>query len=305
MKYINDDQVRGVVSFNDAVLSLRDVFSAHGNGEVENLIRTRAISSGSMISTMGAVLPYAGVMGVKVYSTINGKFDFYISLFSTLTGDFLTTIQANALTGFRTAAATIVAAQYLARPESKILAVFGSGVQARAHAEAFVEHTNVRTVMVVDARGDAADLIADLSARKGVRAMISDSQTALREADIVVTATRSKYPLFDGNQIKPGTFIAAIGSSKPDAREVDDEVLRRSACIAVEDLHQTLREAGEFVLAADGAFEPKNIVTLGQLASQGGQRRRSESDITLYKSVGVGLEDIALASLVWNRLKAI
>ena len=123
-------------------------------------------------------------------------------------------------------------------------------------------------------------------------------------ADIVVTASRSTTPLFSGDELKPGCFVAAIGSSLPHTRELDDRALERAARIAVEWLPQTLREAGDLVLARPGLVSPEKLVELGALVTGVSPGRQSDDEITLYKSVGVGLEDVALAGLAWQRVQA-
>ena len=127
---------------------------------------------------------------------------------------------------------------------------------------------------------------------------------AVAGADIVVTASRSTTPLFSGDELKPGCFVAAIGSSLPHTRELDDRALERAARIAVEWLPQTLREAGDLVLARPGLVSPEKLVELGALVTGAAPGRQSDDEITLYKSVGVGLEDVALAGLAWQRVQA-
>ncbi len=116
------------------------------------------------------------------------------------------------------------------------------------------------------------------------------------------TCTRATEPLFDGGLVRPGAFVAAVGSSKPAARELDDALLARAALIAVEWLPAAEAEAGEFRRAAPGVIEPGRVAELGALLNK--PRLRSAGDITVYKSVGIGLEDVALAQLVCQRWPA-
>ena len=118
----------------------------------------------------------------------------------------------------------------------------------------------------------------------------------------MVTASRSKTPLFSGDAIRPGTFIAATGSSLPTSRELDDRALERAGRIAVEWRKQSLAEAGELVQAAPGVVRAEKIVELAELVAGTAPGRTSADEITLYKSVGVGLEDIAVAGLAWRRI---
>ena len=153
------------------------------------------------------------------------------------------------------------------------------------------------------ARSAATRRIAEaVAARTGIAARLVDRDEALAAADIVVTASRSKTPLFPGEAIRPGTFIAAVGSSLPTSRELDDTALTRASTIAIEWRQQSLKEAGELVQAAAGVVDPAKVVELGELVSGKVAGRTDDESITLYKSVGVGLEDIAVAGLAWRRI---
>ena len=126
----------------------------------------------------------------------------------------------------------------------------------------------------------------------------------MREADIVVTASRSTTPLFSGQAIKPGAFVAAIGSSLPHTRELDDVALSRASAVVVEWKPQSTREAGDIVMAGQGVLPESKLVELADVVLERARPRRSDDDIVIYKSVGVGLEDVALAGLAWQRVQA-
>lgn len=304
MNFISDTQVRAMLSISDVYAAMERAFRSYGRGEAVNLARVRASVDGRTISTMGAVLldgPLP-VMGVKSYPTIDGQFNFMISLFCAETGAALAMVQGNALTEFRTAAVTLLAARHLAKKQPECLAIFGSGAQARAHARALLYWYRFNEVLVIDDFGDSAGFAASLTDEHGTPARAATSTEAAMRADFIVTATRAKIPLFDGNVVQPGTFIAAIGSSKPDARELDDALIGRAACIAVEDTFQAQAEAGELVLANPEILRGIPLVPLGAFVNGSGAYRRGEQDITIYKSVGIGLEDVALARMLHERL---
>jgi ornithine cyclodeaminase len=147
------------------------------------------------------------------------------------------------------------------------------------------------------------DARSDLRDDGGVRAVRQRrrSDRAAREADVIATCTRATEPLFDGALVRRGAFVAAIGSSKPAARELDDTLLARADQIVVEWLPAAQAEAGEFVRAAPAVIDPSRVVELGKLLVHGARYERKPADIVIYKSVGVGLEDVALAQLVWQR----
>jgi ornithine cyclodeaminase len=159
-------------------------------------------------------------------------------------------------------------------------------VQGRAHAEAFA-----RAYPEADLR------IVGRAAGSGER------RDALRGAGIVVTATRSATALFDGEWVEAGAFVAAVGSSRPDTRELDDALLRRSARVIVEWREQSLREAGDLLLASSPVREGLDIIELGDALSGKVQARRSAGDIIVFKSVGIGLEDVSVAGLAYRLLR--
>jgi ornithine cyclodeaminase len=304
MRLITDAEVAQLVTLREAIHAMAAAFEQYGNGAGAIAQRVRAASAldgaPAMISALGAALPASGVLGAKVYATVGGRYNFVIVLFSARTGEALAAIEANEITRLRTAAASAVALQRLARRDASVLALFGAGIQARAHAEAFLLSWPFKDVLVTASR-EAAGLAHFIATEFGVRARAEDQATAVRAADVICTCTRATEPLFDGDAVKPGAFVAAVGSSKPQARELDDRLLARADLIAVEWLQAAQAEAGEFVRAAPGTIEPARVVELGKLLVHGATYTRKPHDIVIYKSVGVGLEDVALANLVWQR----
>ena len=309
MRLITEAEVATILDPDNAVAALRAAFAQHGRGQAQVLARHRATASQGgaalAISAMGAILDADGelpaVLGTKVYSARNGKYHFLVSLFSAATGEAIATLEANEFTRLRTAAASAVAADLLALPDAKTLAVLGAGIQGRAHAEALCRVRRFERVLVC-ARSGSEAFAAELSAALGLPVQAVDAATAAAQADVIVTATRSPTPLFDGGLVKPGAFVAAVGSSTKAARELDDALLARAALVVVEWRTAAELEAGDLVQAAPGVIAPERLVELGELIVS--PRPRGPQDIVVYKSVGIGLEDVALARLVAHRLGA-
>lgn len=273
---------------------------AQGRAAVQRRVRTEA--GGVKLSTLGAVLPETGVAGAKVYTTLNGRFSFSIVLFSTQDGSLLATLDANVLTRIRTAATTVIAVRALAHDNARTVALYGTGVQGRAHAEALAEHTELRSFRIVGLEGVEA-LVDELNTRygaRGVEAVAAAPADAVRDADVIVTATRATGALFDGATLAPGAMVAAIGSSLPTTRELDDTTLSRAARIVVELREQAMEEAGDLVQAAAGTFDSSDIVELGDVLEGRASGRMQAQDIVIYKAVGIGLQDIALAEVAWR-----
>jgi ornithine cyclodeaminase len=304
MRLITDEDVAALLSMREAIDAMAVAFEQFGNGAGAVAPRVRAAAEhrqqSAAIATMGAALPASGVLGAKVYSTVGGRFNFVIVLFSALTGEPLATIEANEITRFRTAAASAVAARRLAPRGARTLAIFGTGVQARAHAEALLLSHPYERVLVAG-RASAPEFADWVRTELGVEASAVDAATAAAEADVIVTATRASEPLFDGARVRAGAFVAAVGSSKPAARELDDALLARADLIVVEWLPAAQAEAGEFVRAAPGTIDAARVVELGKLLVGGTAYERRSGDIVVYKSVGIGLEDVALAHRVYER----
>ena len=303
MQHITDDMIDAAVSPQDAQQVLLDAFRSFGHGQAAMQERIRTEAQGVKLSTLGAVIPEQKVAGAKIYTTIQGQFTFVIVLFSTEDGRALASFDAGAITRLRTAACSLIAARHLARPGARQMALFGAGVQGRAHAIQMAQAFDLEEIRVCDPYA-LPGLAADLQRQCGTPVRLCDAAETVAGADIVVTASRSTTPLFSGDELKPGCFVAAIGSSLPHTRELDDRALERAARIAVEWLPQTLREAGDLVLARPGLVSPEKLVELGALVTGVSPGRQSDDEITLYKSVGVGLEDVALAGLAWQRVQA-
>lgn len=300
MLHITDERIDRHVTAQDAQQAMLAAFQSFGRGAAAMQERIRTEAGGVKLSTLGAVIPEQEVAGAKVYTTIAGQFSFVILLFSTVDGRPLASFDAGAITRLRTAACTVLAAQRLARPESATLALFGAGTQGVQHAAQLSAALPLRRVLVVDPYADAG-LPDRLAAQCGIPVTFADPAVAAAQADIIVTASRSTTPLFAGELIQPGTFIAAIGSSLPHTRELDDTALARAATVVVEWRPQSLREAGDLVLADKAVLPDSKIAELADVLL-GKPVRRHADDIVIYKSVGVGLEDIALAGMAYRRI---
>jgi ornithine cyclodeaminase/alanine dehydrogenase-like protein (mu-crystallin family) len=211
-----------------------------------------------------------------------------ILLFRPETGEPLAIIDGRLITEMRTAAVSAVATERLARRETRVLAILGSGVQARSHLEALRLVREFREVRVWSPRH--ARVFAE---RFGVRAAPS-AEEAVRGADVVVVATTSTTPVLLGTWLSPGAHVNAVGAPRPTWRELDDDTLGK-ARIYVESREAATRESGD-VIAAGRIF-----AEIGEVVAGTQPGRTSEDEITLFKSVGVAVEDIAAADLVYRR----
>lgn len=303
MLHIDDTQIDNLLNARDAQEVLAHAFQEFYAGRAAMQTRVRTEAAGVKLSTLGAVIPGQDVVGAKVYTTIAGQFSFVILLFSARDGRPLATFDAASLTRLRTAACSVLVARALARPQARVLAILGAGTQGQEHARQLSQAFPIERILLHDPFM-AADVPDRLAAQTGVPVLATSAEAAVAQADIVVTASRSTVPLFAGSVLKPGAFVAAIGSSLPHTRELDDAALRRAAAVVVEWREQSLREAGDLVLAGAGALPDAKIVEVAPLLAARAVVRESDDQIFIYKSVGVGLEDVALAGRAYAAIAA-
>jgi alanine dehydrogenase len=263
-------------------------------------------SSGTVVQPVRTMIPVAehqgflGLMPAYTGSALGAKLvAFYprntsvpthhatILLFEPETGEPLVTMDGRLITEVRTAAVSAVATNHLARAAASVLTIIGSGVQARSHLEALRLVREFREVRVWSPRRAAA-----FAEEHGVDAAAS-AEEAVRGADVVVTATTSPTPVLSGEWLSPGAHINAVGAPRPDWRELDDEVLRR-AKVYVDSREAAMKESGDVIAAREVLAE------IGEVISGAEQGRRSAEEVTLFKSLGLAVEDVATAELVYR-----
>ncbi|WP_232466580.1 ornithine cyclodeaminase family protein, partial [Alcaligenes faecalis] len=249
MLHLTDQQLHELLDAPAVQEVLEQAFIEFGQGQAAQQRRVRTQVGDTRLSTLGAVIPGQQVAGAKIYTTVHGAFNFVIVLFDALSGQALATLDAGAITQWRTAACSVLAAQRGANPHSQTLGVLGLGAQGMAHALQFCQTFDLQRVLVWSPNVDEKRC-HQLELECGVPVRAARAEEIAAQADILVTASRSRAPLFDGRSLKPGCFVAAVGSSLPTARELDDACLQRAGKIVVEWGEQTLAEAGDLILAA-------------------------------------------------------
>ncbi len=209
-------------------------------------------------------------------------------------------VPANYLTDLRTAATSAVATKFLAREPVKVLGIFGTGRQAGAHIKVIPRVRRFEQVLVCgrDA-GASREFALKMASETGLPVVPVDARTCAAESDVLCTCTSSQTPLFDGRLLRAGVHLNLIGAFQPHAREVDSATVRRSR-VFVESHEAALAEAGDLIIAMqEGAIGQAHVAgDLHELASGKKRGRTNAEDITLFKSVGCGLEDLATAELL-------
>ncbi|MGE8588910.1 MAG: ornithine cyclodeaminase family protein [Alcaligenes sp.] len=300
MLHLTDQELHELLDAPAVQAALEEAFGEFGRAQAAQQRRLRTEAGGIRLSTLGAVIPGQQVAGAKIYTTVRGAFNFVIVLFDTVSGAALASFEAGAITQWRTAACSVLAARRGASPQSQTLGVLGLGAQGVAHARQFCQAFDLRRVLVWSPGVDE-ERCRRLELECGVPVRAASPEEIAAQADILVTASRSREPLFDGRALKPGCFVAAVGSSLPTARELDDACLRRAQRVVVEWAPQTLAEAGDLILAAPDCGVQDKLCELSDWLGLGPGQGYDEQGICVYKSVGVAIEDIAVAGLAYRR----
>jgi alanine dehydrogenase len=302
MLYLNEEDVRRFLPMDECVEVMRQCFEALAQGSAINQSRRRMfLPTGSVLHSMaGAVGPY---FGTKFYS-VNPKHGahFFFMLFDAATAQPVAMMEANALGQIRTGAASGYATHLLARPEASTLGIIGSGFQARTQIEAILQVRAIKKAFVYSRNQARREGFAkECSDTFGIPVTPMDSAAeAVRHADIVVTATFSKEPVVDDSSIRPGTHINAMGSNNSQRRELPAGLIERASLIVVDSIEQAKIEAGDLLLAWDE--EDWNTPRLIEL-TEAMTRRRAPDDITIFKSLGLGVEDVAAGAFVYEKAR--
>src|SRR5690242_20413014 len=233
---------------------------------------------------------YAGSLGAKLVTFYPKNVGVHthhalIVMLKPETGEPLAVMDGRLITEMRTAAASAVATQQLARPDASVLGILGSGVQAKSHLAALRHVRSFKEVRVWSPRNAPA-----FAERHGVEAVASAAD-AVGGADVVVVAANATSPVLQGRWLSPGTHVNAIGATRPEWRELDDDLVK-TARVFVDSREAALRESGDVIAARS------EVTEIGAVVAGTAQGRRNDQEITLFKSVGVAVEDVVAAALV-------
>jgi alanine dehydrogenase len=293
--YVTEAQVADLLTPADARAAVHASFERLARGVVDNPARVRAALPGGVFAVMPCVDRELGYAGLKTYAWLPGGTPFLVVLFSIDRAELAAVVEADTLGQRRTAAASAVAAQLLAREGAATLGVFGCGRQAASHVVALREALPSLERVVVFGRNE--DRVAAFCRQHGCEAA-EDAREA-GECDIVVTATTATDPVLRGEWLRSGALALAIGANDPAARELDDVVLERAALVCTDSREQAREEAGDLIdPARRGALDWANVRELQDLVAGGAAARESDDDIILFKSNGLAAWDLAAAARV-------
>ncbi len=305
MLVLKEHEITGLVCMEEAIDTLEGAFQAQDAGLATNRPRDRVRAPGgsAVLHMLGAALEHEGLIGFKAYTTARGGAYFLLMLFSSDTGAPVAMIEADRLGQLRTGAATGLATRLMSRLDAYSVGIYGSGYQAETQLEAVCAVRSITSAVVYSPHKEKRDAFAArMSERLHVDITSVNRPEDAAEADILVTATTSREPVLLGEWLSAGIHINTIGANNLNRREIDDEVVRRADAVVVDSREQALKEAADLISPMErGWLTWERVRELREVVSGARSGRSSREDITLFKSLGIGLEDIALGGLVYRK----
>lgn len=313
---INQQEVKELLPMAACVEVMAAAMRALAEGQVILPLRPvlwlpEKVGALAMMPAYDGAAPALGVKVITVFPGNHGtEFDAHqgvVLLFDAEHGQLLAIVDATAVTEIRTAAISALATRLLAQPNAGELAILGSGTQARAHLKAMLAVRPIRRVRVWSRTPENVRRFAATAAQQfnlPVEA-VPTAEAAVRDADLICTTTSAASPILQGQWLNPGAHINAVGSSVPFARELDATAVARSR-LFVDRRESALSESGDFRFAKDeGAVDDNHILgELGEILTGRVQGRTTAGDITLFKSLGLAIEDIAAAQYIFHQAQA-
>ncbi len=310
---VNGSEVRTLLPMDECIDVMSDALAALARSEAMVPLR-QIMWLPEKVGALGMMPGYiSGIdaVGLKVITVFPGnhgtRFDSHqgaVLLFEATHGQLLAIMDATTITAIRTAAVSGVATRLLAREDAESLAILGSGVQAGTHLAAMLHSRPIQKVRVWSRDAEHAQRFADReSKRHGIAINVMTTvQDAVKECDIICTTTSAREPILRGEWITPGAHINAVGSSVPFTRELDSTAVK-IARLFVDRRESALNEAGDFLLARkEGIIEDTHIAgEIGEIMTGEINGRRTSEEITLFKSLGLGIEDLAAANHIYRK----
>jgi alanine dehydrogenase len=307
---LNAEEVRSALTMDRAIEAVTEAYIQLSTGKSQVPLRSRINFPNveGVALFMPALLEGSQDLGVKIVTVFprNAKRELptihaLVVVLDPITGQPLALLEGASLTAIRTGAASGTATKWLARPDAKLAAIFGSGAQARTQLEAICTVRDIEHAWIYSLDQESAEeMIADLAGSGSIPPALelaSSPHQAVCDADVICTATTSMQPVFHASDLKPGVHINAIGSFTPEMQEIGSDTMKQ-AYIVLDSHDAVLSESGDVLipLAAGLITEADLQVELGQIAAGLKPGRSSDSQITLFKSVGVAVQDAIAAS---------
>jgi alanine dehydrogenase len=315
IRVLNAEDVRALLSMQECIAAMEEALAAHARGETLQPVRSALRLPGAgLLGMMPGSLGARDAFGIKAISVMSGNrgtpYESHqgaVLLFEPEHGCLLAALDAASITAIRTAAASAAATKALARPEASHLAILGSGTQAATHLESMRAVRKVRRIRVWSRSARAARAFAERESPRvdiDIEA-VDDARKAVEGADLVCTVTGAAEPVLRGAWIAPGAHVNAVGACIPSSRELDTETMVR-ARVFVDDRPAALREAGDILIPIrEGAFGEDRIAgEIGAVIGGSTPGRTDASGVTVFKSLGLAIEDLAAARVVYRKALA-
>ena len=303
MLYLTEADVEQLLTMPIALEAVETAFRHLGTGKAENIPRRRLHLPQGSLHLMAASLPELGYMGYKAYTVFRGNLQFYFWLYETGSGALICMMEANLLGQMRTGAASGVATRWMAREDACNAGILGAGWQARSQLEAVCRVRPIRRVLAFCRTARRLErFCAGMQEKLGIPCLPARSAEAVvDQSDILITITNSSHPVFDGGRIRPGTHINAAGGNSLARRELDEACLKRCRTIVVDSRDQAGLECGEFLRPIEkGLLHWEQVGELGEVIAGRRPPRNNPEDVTLFKSLGLAIEDVAAAARVYR-----
>ena len=305
--HISESEVRAVLTMPMAVQAVEEISRKQATGEVVVHPRRRfELPGGGFFHYMAAADYSLGFVAMKQYTYVRGKLRFLVPLYEMASGDLLALIEADFMGQQRTGAASGVATNYLARKNSRIAAIIGTGGQARTQLEAVAAVRKLESARAYGRDGAKREkFCSEMSAKLGISVQsCASASDAVRGADIVSTATTTSHPVVSGADLAPGAHINAIGANHAHKRELDDEAVASADVIVVDSIEQSRQEAGDLIIAFHGdEICWTGVKKLSEVVAGKASGRTSDTEVTLFKSNGIASWDLAVAMKVYALAK--
>jgi ornithine cyclodeaminase len=305
VRILDEHDVRRLLPMDECIDVMADALAALARGEVHNPLRfvVRPPGEASLMGLMpahrGGESPLYGLKAIAIFPGNSARgldsHQGFVALFDGETGATRALLNAGAITAVRTAAVSGVATRLLAREDAGTLAILGAGIQGQSHLDAMRAVRDFDRIVVWSRTPGRIDGVEEAGS----------AEEAVRDADVIVTATSAAEPILERAWLKPGVHINAVGSSIPTTRELDTATMR-DAALFVDRRESTVNEAGDFLFPQrEGAIGPDHIrAEIGELLIGAGEGRRSAEELTVFKSLGLAVEDLAAAEHVLRRADA-
>ncbi len=304
---LSETDIRAVLHMPELMDAMEGALDAYSSGDAVQPVRPVVeMAATSFFAAMPGYLRSPAVLGAKLVAVIGPNRErglpthrASILLFDAETGGLLALLDGRLITEMRTAAVSAVSAKYMARRDARVLTILGSGVQARSHLEAMMQWRAFDEVRVWSPTGDHSRRFAAESGRLVCACM--SARDAVTGADVVVLATSSPTPAIEDGWVTPGAHVISVGACRPDQREMDPALVAR-ARVVVDSRASAFQESGDIVMGIrEGRFAAGHVVAeLGEVVAGAATGRTAREEVTLFKSLGLAVEDLAAAHLAFE-----